>query len=72
MAKAHKCDRCGKFYEKNQKVLECRGEKVITIGIRFVDDRFASFGHADLCDDCLDLLCDFLNMTKADTAENEE
>lgn len=53
MAKARKCDRCGRFYEKNQKVLEY-------------------LGHADLCDSCLDLLCDFLNIAEADIVENEE
>lgn len=64
MARAIKCDRCGKLYEKNQKTLEYEGRNVVTMGVQFVIGNYTyPRGHRDLCDSCLDLLCDFLNIT---------
>ena len=63
MARAIKCDRCGKLYEKNQKTLEYEGRDVVTMGVEFVLGGYiCSRGRRDLCDSCLDLLCDFLNI----------
>ena len=66
MARAIKCDRCGKLYEKNKKELEYEGRDVVIMGVEFVVGGYmCSRGHRDLCDSCLDLLCDFLNITNA-------
>lgn len=64
MARVIKCDRCGKLYKKNKKALEYEGREVVIMGVEFVVDGYMySRGHRDLCDSCLDLLCDFLNIT---------
>ena len=50
MAMAKKCDRCGKFYEKN---LEKHKNGFALIGVCFVDSKGQSVGDRDLCDECI-------------------
>lgn len=54
MSKAKKCDRCGKFYEKNV-VMESKGSAIgSTIGgIKTVTKDGTTDEHFDLCDDCV-------------------
>lgn len=54
MSKAKKCDRCGKFYEKNV-VMKSKGSVLgSTIGgIKTVTKDGITDEHFDLCDDCI-------------------
>lgn len=58
---ARKCDRCGKYYDKNEKVHKSGSFKYTPKGI--VEE--STYGHyyspKDLCDDCLEKLERFLN-----------
>ena len=65
MAIAKKCDRCGKYYDKNtgykQKV---RGTYYYEDGMCFTTVTDACADYKDLCDDCLEELHMFLNGAK--------
>ena len=61
MAKALRCDRCGKFYDRNHKVVENEGKKIHLQGIAFVNGGGYYTMHRDLCDECLDQLVEFFN-----------
>lgn len=61
MAKALRCDRCGKYYDKNHKVVETKGKKIPVSGAAFVNGGTHYTMHKDLCDDCLDQLAEFFN-----------
>lgn len=50
MANAKKCDRCGKFYEKN---FEKHKNGFALVGVCFVDTRDQSVDDKDLCDECI-------------------
>ena len=54
MSKAKKCDRCGKFYEKNV-VMKSKGSALGSIigGIRTVTKEGITDEDFDLCDDCV-------------------
>lgn len=56
MAMARKCDRCGKYYDRNEKYLFGR-ENVI--GIRFESPNKHN-DRIDLCDECLEKTEEFL------------
>ena len=65
MAKALRCDRCGKFYDRNHKVVENEGRKIMLSGMSFTQVINGSYYNAmsrDLCDDCLDRLVKFFDM----------
>ena len=57
MASAKKCDRCKKFYEKNNGVKCINGCFVRTIKIC----TNGPYLELDLCDDCIEELYKFLN-----------
>ena len=50
MAFARKCDRCGKYYEKNHE--KCK-DGTVAVGICFIDVNDASIDDKDLCDECI-------------------
>ena len=50
MARARKCDRCGKFYEKNT---ETNKRATVLIGVSFVDATYRNIDDKDLCDECI-------------------
>jgi hypothetical protein len=50
MANAKKCDRCGKFYEKN---LEPGYKREIVVGVCFINTLDNSIEDRDLCDECI-------------------
>ena len=65
MATAKKCDRCGKYYDKNtgykQKV---RGKYYHEDGMCFTTVDGVGSNYKDLCDDCLEKLHMFLDGAK--------
>lgn len=72
MAKALKCDRCGKYYDRNHKVVETKGKKIPVSGMAFVNGGTYYTMHNDLCDECLGQLAEFLNMVGIEPATDEE
>lgn len=52
MSVARKCDRCGKFYEKNRVKWNCGGS--ITRGINVVNTNNIIVVECDLCDSCIE------------------
>lgn len=50
MANAKKCDRCGKFYEKNH---ETGYKREIVVGVCFINTEDNSIEDRDLCDECI-------------------
>lgn len=58
MANAKKCDRCGKFYEKNETKRKINGEYVEGIKIC----TYANRKIYDLCGDCIENLYEFMNL----------
>ena len=62
MASAYRCDRCGRFYETNDKYsLNDYKNNETMIGIKFVSHRWSD-NRIDLCDDCIGKMRKFLNM----------
>lgn len=61
MAKALRCDRCGKYYDQNYKIVEFEGRKIHLQGMAFDNGCGYYTMHRDLCDDCLDQLVEFFN-----------
>lgn len=62
MADAKKCDRCGKYYDKNEKHEtsgKIHGRKLA--GVKTIDTNDCWYNHFDLCDDCLTDLFEFLS-----------
>ena len=58
---AKKCDRCGAYYDKNEKhkvVIGVCNEKIECVAILTSSEKI--YRRADLCDDCIDELKDFL------------
>ena len=51
MAQARKCDRCGKFYEKNFET--ANKSKTTVAGVCFITTQDLSIEDKDLCDDCI-------------------
>ncbi len=61
MAEAYKCDRCGKFYDKNKKVTtkgRISGGIITGIVTTSKGDKDEWF---DLCDDCIIAFKEFMN-----------
>lgn len=58
---ACKCDRCRKYYDKNEKVRKSGGCKYTPSGIVVVSIYGNYYNRKDLCDDCLEKLEKFLN-----------
>lgn len=61
MANAKKCDRCGAYYEKNQKFRLGKTSLDIKDGIMFTGANGSYTDQIDLCDDCIEKLDIFLN-----------
>ena len=68
MSKAKKCDRCGKFYEKNV-VMESKGSVLgSTIGgINTATKEGKTDEHFDLCDDCIKRLGEWIKKQNLDS-----
>lgn len=62
MAKALKCDRCGKFYTLNEKQVHVDGTRIDYVKLFRSDGAFGP--TFDLCDDCVKKLMIFLNYGK--------
>ena len=61
MATAKKCDRCGKYYDKNiEHKQNINGRLYYEDGMRFTADELNT-DFIDLCDECLGKLHMFLN-----------
>ena len=67
MAKAHKCDRCGNYYEKNNNRLIPNGFSKATMAaimpLTISNDHGRRY---DLCDDCANEFMKFINMEETD------
>lgn len=61
MAKALKCDRCGKYYDKNRTCIEYKGKKIHLEGMAFANGGGYYTMHKDLCDECIDQLVEFFD-----------
>lgn len=62
MATVKKCDRCGKYYNKNTEHKQnINGINYYEDGIWFKATNNLFVDHKDLCDNCLDKLHMFLN-----------
>lgn len=68
MSKAKKCDRCGKFYEKNV-VMKSKGSFLgSTIGgINTATEEGKTDEHFDLCDDCIKRLGEWMKKQNLDS-----
>ena len=72
MAAAKKCDRCGKFYDRNTRINKGRYKN------EFIDEivKTTNIGNylnqIDLCDECLDKLDIFLSGIELAGFEKEE
>lgn len=60
MSKAIKCDRCGSFYEENEKLTVNNEGRTTLSGITTVTANNRCYKYYDLCDECLDDLIEFL------------
>lgn len=62
MSKALKCDRCGKFYEKNEEhKLTYNGCKTVPDGVATTTANGFCNKNYDLCDQCLNDFLYFMN-----------
>lgn len=75
MAYAYRCDRCGKYYDRNHKVVEYEGKKIQLVGMSFtrvINGGSYNAMSKDLCDECLDQLVEFFNTVVIGLATDEE
>ena len=70
MANAKRCDRCGKFYDKNLKYRGRKASDEFRSGVAYVTSHGFYGNTIDLCDDCLTKLDRFLGGVKL--ADEEE
>ena len=64
MANAKKCDRCGIYYDKNQKFKLKKSLGDFADGIAFTGVNGNVSSQFDLCDDCIEQLYIFLGGAK--------
>ena len=65
MAAAKKCDRCGKYYDKNEQYKTSTGGcKSVLDGVAFTEKNGSVTDAYDLCDDCITLLKEWLKGEK--------
>lgn len=69
MSKALKCDRCGKFYEKNEEhvfeeIFSIRKKPIARVSLTNEDGNLVE--EFDLCDDCMGGLLAFLKEKEND------
>ena len=63
MAKAYKCDRCGKLYEDNLRYSVTNGDMQVQLsGIAIYTAGYSIHKSYDLCDDCIGMLREFLRV----------
>lgn len=61
MAAAKKCDRCGKFYDRNNRIVKGLYKNEFIDGISKTTSIGNCLNQIDLCDECLDKLDIFLS-----------
>ena len=61
MAAAKKCDRCGKFYDRNTRINKGLYKNEVIDGIVKTTNIGNYLNQIDLCDECLDKLDIFLS-----------
>lgn len=71
MSKAMKCDRCGKFYEKNSTKWYLNGGS-ITRGINIMNKDGLVTAEYDLCDSCIGDLRHFMEYDDKEDDKNGE
>ena len=60
---AKKCDRCGRYYDKNSKHRdESFSEEAYAAGAQIYNSNNKYWGAWDLCDDCLTEFFNWVNM----------
>ena len=64
MANAKKCDRCGSYYDKNQKFRLKNPLGDLADGIAFTGAKGNVSNQFDLCDDCIEQVYNFLGGVK--------
>lgn len=69
MSMARKCDRCGKFYERNTVKWEDYAARDVACGFT-INGRRTDMITYDLCDSCVEELKGFMGM-KHDVVEEE-
>jgi hypothetical protein len=62
MADAKKCDRCGKYYDEQEKKYTVDGN--ILASIKFISKQNCMIGRCDLCDECAKKLVQFMNPSR--------
>lgn len=72
MANAKKCDRCGAYYDKNEKFKLKKTPADIKDGIMFTGLNGYNGAQIDLCDDCIEKLDIFLSGVELAGFEKEE
>lgn len=72
MAAAKKCDRCGKFYDRNNRIYKGRYKNEFIDGIVKTTNIGNYLNQIDLCDECLDKLDIFLSGVELAGFEKEE
>lgn len=72
MAAAKKCDRCGKFYDRNTRINKGRYKNEFIDGIVKTTNIGNYLNQIDLCDECLDKLDIFLSGIELAGFEKEE
>lgn len=72
MSKAHKCDRCGTFFEKSPSLIDINLEKIKRIKVLAYDKDEYYLGDVDLCDCCREhLILWFKNEEVVNRSEKE-
>ena len=69
MSKARKCDKCGKFYEKNTVKWEDYGTRGVACGFT-INGSCTTMITYDLCDSCVEELKEFMGI-KHDVVEEK-
>ena len=72
MASAKKCDRCGKYYDRNNRMSKGLYKNEFIDGIVKTTNIGNHLNQIDLCDECLDKLDIFLSGIELAGFEKEE
>lgn len=72
MAAAKKCDRCGKYYDRNNRINKGLYKNEFIDGIVKTTNTGNYLNQIDLCDECLDKLDIFLSGIELTGFEKEE
>lgn len=72
MASAKQCDRCGKFYNRNNRTIKRLYKNEFIDGIVKTTNIGNYLNRIDLCDECLDKLDIFLSGIELTGFEKEE